>query len=110
MFCLRASQIWSDLICGRRLQMLWSDIYLNHVCAKVYQIRVPSIKSIIGDRVMETSRKASLLGMTGCPLLPSPSPFHFSFSSRSNFRAITRLETLATQANSDLPIKVFSPI
>ena len=38
MFCLRASQIWSDLICGRRLQMLWSDIYLNHVCAKVYQI------------------------------------------------------------------------
>ena len=40
MVCLRASQIWSDLICGRRLQMLWSDIYLNHaiVCAEVYQI------------------------------------------------------------------------
>ena len=38
MFCLRASRIWSDLICGRKLQMLWSDIYLNHVCAKVYQI------------------------------------------------------------------------
>ena len=39
MFCLRASQIWSDFsICGRRLQMLWSDIYLNHVLAKVYQI------------------------------------------------------------------------
>ena len=38
MFCLRASQIWSDLICGRRLQMLWSDIYLIHVCAKFYQI------------------------------------------------------------------------
>ena len=38
MFCLRASQIWFDRICGRRLQMLWSDIYLNHVCAKVYQI------------------------------------------------------------------------
>ena len=32
MFCLRVSQIWSDLICGRRLQMLCSDIYLNHVC------------------------------------------------------------------------------
>ena len=31
------------------------------------------------------------------PLLPSPSPFHF-FCSRFNFRAITRLETLATQA------------
>ena len=28
-------------------------------------------------------------------LLPSPSPLHFFFS-RSNFRAITRLETLAT--------------
>ena len=38
MFCLHASQIWFDRICGRRLQMLWSDIYLNHVCAKVYQI------------------------------------------------------------------------
>ena len=33
------------------------------------------------------------------PLLPSPSPFHFVFfCSRSNFRAKTRLETLATQA------------
>ena len=55
MFCLCALQIWSDLICGRRLQMLWSDIYLNHVCAKVYQIWVPSIKSTIGDRAVETS-------------------------------------------------------
>ena len=44
MLCLRASQIWSHLICGRRLQMLrarlWADIYLNRVCAKVYEIRV----------------------------------------------------------------------
>ena len=33
------------------------------------------------------------------PLLPSPSPFNlFFFGFRSNFRAITRLETLATQA------------
>ena len=38
--CLRASQIWFHLICGRRLQMLWTDIYLNRVCAKVYEIRV----------------------------------------------------------------------
>ena len=29
---------------------------------------------------------------------PSPSPFHLFFCSGSNFRAITRLETLATQA------------
>ena len=40
MLCLRASQIWSHLICGRRLQMLWRDIYWNRVCAKVYEIRV----------------------------------------------------------------------
>ena len=55
MFCWRASQIWSDVICGRRLQMLWSDIYLNHVCVKVYQIWVSSIKIIIVDRAVETS-------------------------------------------------------
>ena len=30
MLCLRASQIWSYLICGRRLQLLWTD--LNRVC------------------------------------------------------------------------------
>ena len=38
MLCLRAPQIWSYLICGRRLQLLWTD--LNSVCAKVYEIRV----------------------------------------------------------------------
>ena len=31
------------------------------------------------------------------PFLPTPSTFHF-FGSRSNFRAVTQLETLATQA------------
>ena len=40
MLCFRASQIWSLLICGRILQMLWTDIYWNRVCAKVYEIRV----------------------------------------------------------------------
>ena len=38
MLCLRASQIWSYLICGCRLQLLWTD--LNFVCAKVYEISV----------------------------------------------------------------------
>ena len=33
------------------------------------------------------------------PLLPSPSPFNLFLCFLSNFRAITRLETLATQAN-----------
>ena len=64
MFCWRASQIWSDVICGRRLQMLWSDIYLNHVCVKVYQIWVSSIKSIIGEQWRLV--KANLLGMAAC--------------------------------------------
>ena len=41
------------------------------------------------------------------PPLPSPSLFHlFVFRSRSNFRAITRLETLATQATN--VVKVMS--
>ena len=40
MLCFHASQIWSHLICGRRLQMLWTDIYWNRVCVKVYEIRV----------------------------------------------------------------------
>ena len=40
MLCFRASQIWSHLICGRRLQMLWTDSYRNRVCVKVYEIRV----------------------------------------------------------------------
>ena len=43
MLCLRASQIWSDLICGHRLQMLWTDNYWDRVCAKVYEIRVVKV-------------------------------------------------------------------
>ena len=38
MLCLLASQSWSYLICGCKLQLLWTD--LNRVCAKVYEIRV----------------------------------------------------------------------
>ena len=38
MLCLLAPQIWSYLICGRRLQLPWTD--LNRVCGKVYEIRV----------------------------------------------------------------------
>ena len=34
MLCFRASHIWSHLICGRRLEMFWTDIYWNRVCAK----------------------------------------------------------------------------
>ena len=58
MLCLRASQIWSHLICGRRLQMLWTDIYLNRVCVKVYEIRV------FKDWPVET-RKGQFIGNDG---------------------------------------------
>ena len=37
-----ASQMWSDVICCRKLKMLWTDIYLYRVCAKVYEIWAPS--------------------------------------------------------------------
>ena len=40
MLCLHASQIWSHLICGCRLQMVWTGIYLNQVCAKENEIAV----------------------------------------------------------------------
>ena len=40
MLCLRASQTWFHQICCRTLQMLWTDVYLNCVCAKVYKIKV----------------------------------------------------------------------
>ena len=56
MLCLRAPQIWSYLICGRRLQLLWTD--LNRVSAKVYQIRWEIEQWRLG--------KANLLGMTAC--------------------------------------------
>ena len=43
------------------------------------------------------------------PFLPSPSPFHF-LCSRSNFRAITHLVTLATQATSIGEVPKTEPI
>ena len=63
MLCLRVSQIWSHLICGRRLQMLWTDIYLNRVCAKVYEIRVFKVYLEIEQWRLG---KANLLKMTAC--------------------------------------------
>ena len=63
MLCFRASQIWSHLICGRRLQMLWTDIYWNGVCAKVYEIRVFKVELEIKQWRL---RKANLLRMTAC--------------------------------------------
>ena len=63
MLCLRASQIWSHLICGHRLQMLWTDIYLTRVCAKGYEIRVFKVYLEIEQWRLG---KASLLGMTAC--------------------------------------------
>jgi len=61
MLCLRVSQIWSHLICGCRLQMLWTDIYLNRVYAKVYEIRV---FKVVGDRAVET-KEGQFIGNEG---------------------------------------------
>ena len=61
--CLRASHIWFHLICGRRLQMLWTDVYLNRVCAKVYKIKVFKVELEIEQW---RQGKANLLGMTAC--------------------------------------------
>ena len=36
---------------GERRNLLWTDIYLNRVCAKVMR---SSLQSIIGDRAVET--------------------------------------------------------
>ena len=41
--------------------MLWTDIYLNRVCAKVYDIRVFKVYLEIEHRRLG---KANLLGMT----------------------------------------------
>ena len=43
--------------------MLWTDIYLNRVCAKVYEIRVFKVKLEIGQWRLG---KANLLRMTAC--------------------------------------------
>ena len=49
------------------------------------------------------AEEESVAGFLFSPPLPLPP---FFFSSRSNFRAITRLETLATQANLSLKFNV----
>ena len=43
--------------------MLWTDIYLNRVCAKVYEIRVFKVYLEIEQWRL---RKANLMGMTAC--------------------------------------------
>ena len=63
MFCLRPSQIWSDLTCDRRFNMLWTDTYFNRVRAKVYQILASSKNNWIKQWRLV---KANVLGMTAC--------------------------------------------
>ena len=43
--------------------MLWTDIYLNRICAKVYEIRVFKVYLEIEHWRLG---KANLLGMTAC--------------------------------------------
>ena len=57
--CLRALQIWSYLICGRRLQLLWTD--LSSVCVKVHEI-----SKLYWEIEQWRLGKANLLGMMAC--------------------------------------------
>ena len=43
--------------------MLWTDVYLNRVCAKVYKIKVFKVYLEIEQWRLA---KANLLGMTAC--------------------------------------------
>ena len=53
MLCLHASQIWSPLISGHRLQMVWTGIYCIESCL-CEGLCDRSLQSINGDRVVET--------------------------------------------------------
>ena len=86
--------------------MLWRGRPLN-----LRSACVTSVSARVYRERWDESKKKGMTGEAGgrrFPLLRSPpSPpstfFFFSFfffGSRSNFRAMTRLETLATQANS----------
>ena len=48
----------ADLICFN-----WTDIYFNHVCAKVYQILAPSKNNWIKEWRLVNANE---LGMTAC--------------------------------------------
>ena len=61
MLCLREPQIWSYLICCRRLQFLWTDI--ESCFSKVYEIRVFKVYWEIEQWRLG---KANLLRMTTC--------------------------------------------
>ena len=83
--------------------MLWRERPLNLSLACV-----ASVSARFRRERWDESKKKGMTGEGGeketlFPLLPSSSPFHHFFCcSRSNFRAITRSETLATQANLSL--------
>ena len=63
---LVSSDLWSQItnaLDPNALTLLWTDIYLNRVCVKVYEIRVFKV-------YLETEQwrlgTANLLGMTAC--------------------------------------------
>ena len=65
-FFFSASQIWSHLICGRRLQMLWTDIFLEScLCEGLWD---QSLQSMIGDRAVET-REEGLNGVVAFTII-----------------------------------------
>ena len=60
MFCLRESHIWSDLICGHRLQMLWTNIFESCLCKGVLDLSPLKVQLEIEQQRLV---KANLLGM-----------------------------------------------
>ena len=63
---LVSSDLWSQItnaLDPNALTLLWTDIYLNRVCAKVYEIRVFKVYLEIEQWRLG---KANLLGMTAC--------------------------------------------
>ena len=63
---LVSSDLWSQITNAwdpNALTLLWTDIYLNRVCAKVYEIRVFKVYLEIEQWRL---RKANLMGMMAC--------------------------------------------
>ena len=71
------------------------NVFLLHLAC------IASVSSQVRRESWDESKKKK--GMTSVSSSPLPLPLLFFFCSRSNFRAVTRLETLATQAMLHLP-------
>ena len=93
----KATTIKNHIFRSNRLQLENKVHFTNLVICSLYWLLSCRAVNLQMNRTVKYQRALSRI--VGFPLLPSPSPFNF-FCSRSYFRPITRLETLATQANN----------